>query len=68
MKCPLRSVGTHEADEICGIQSFDCIQQECAWFYVTGECCAILTLAWASASRLKILKSLESKTPLGGVK
>lgn len=33
MKCPLRSVGTHEHDEICGIDTFDCLKEECAWYH-----------------------------------
>jgi hypothetical protein len=52
MKCPIRSVGTHEPDEICGIQSFDCLQGECALWHTyldsngtTHAACAIIHIA-----------------------
>jgi len=68
MKCPLIMIGIQAWSVLPPKGEADCLGVECAWFYVTGECCTILTLARASASMLSVLKSLESKTPLGGAK
>ena len=63
MKCPLRNTTTHFPDEQVGIDTWDCLQDKCAWWYKENNACGILTIAQGATYLHKALVALDSKMP-----
>lgn len=66
MKCPLRSAITHYPLEEVGIDTFDCLEEECAWWNDTVKACSITQIGVSLMAINAHLRDIASKTPLGG--
>ncbi len=61
MKCPLRNTTTHYIGEEVGIDAFDCLQEECAWWSEQHGHCVILACQQTAEKLAKTLEEIEGK-------
>lgn len=49
MKCPLhyKVIRYEQTQQV--VDFFDCVKEECAWWYKENRCCAMLTFAQGSS-------------------
>ncbi len=66
MKCPLRNTTTHYPDERVGIDMWDCLEAECAWWLLSERKCPIQAIGQALYSIYKHGIDVKITTGNGG--
>ena len=63
MKCPLRNTTSPYPDGQVGIDTWDCLKEECAWWDSQDKRCGLMTIAGCLKTHLGWMGDLVDKMP-----